>query len=43
MHEGVGVDTTTCKDDWKDTSIICEIARYDFAQDRAARKGAGSS
>ncbi|GAB2208939.1 hypothetical protein ROS1_57570 [Roseibium sp. ROS1] len=35
MHEGPGVDTSMHKDDWKDTSIICEIACYEFAQDRA--------
>ncbi|SHN17078.1 methyltransferase [Roseibium suaedae] len=35
MHEGAGVDTSMYKDDWKDTSIICEIACYEFDQDRA--------
>ncbi|UES42135.1 methyltransferase [Roseibium aggregatum] len=35
MHEGAGVDTSMYRDDWKDTSIICEIACYEFAQDRA--------
>ncbi|MCK7616183.1 methyltransferase [Roseibium sediminicola] len=38
MHEGAGVDTSMYKDDWKDTSIICEIACYEFAQDRARQR-----
>lgn len=38
MHEGAGVDTSMYKDDWKDTSIICEIACYEFAEDRARQR-----
>lgn len=35
MHEGAGVDTSIYKDDWRDTAILCEIACYEFAEDRA--------
>lgn len=35
MNEGAGVDTSIYTDDWRDTSIICEIACYEFAEDRA--------
>ena len=35
MHEDAGLDTLIYKDDWKDTSILCEITCYAFAEDRA--------
>ncbi|WP_298966593.1 methyltransferase [uncultured Roseibium sp.] len=35
LHEGAGVDTSFYKDDWKDTSILCEITCYEFTEDRA--------
>ncbi|MCF1485572.1 MULTISPECIES: hypothetical protein [Rhizobium/Agrobacterium group] len=27
---GTGIDTTFAKDQWKDTSIVCEIVTVDF-------------
>lgn len=32
MDAGVGVDTSIFKNEWKDTSIITEIACFDFAE-----------
>ena len=34
MEAGVGVDTSIYKDEWKDTSIVCEIVCFDFEEDR---------
>ncbi len=38
MDAGAGVDTALFRDDWKDTSIICEIACFDFAAARERRE-----
>lgn len=35
MDGGVGIDTALFRDDWKDTSIVCEIVCIDFAERRA--------
>lgn len=35
MACGAGVDTSIFKDDWKDTSIITEIACFDFTETRS--------
>ncbi|TIO08626.1 MAG: hypothetical protein E5X96_14285 [Mesorhizobium sp.] len=32
MEIGAGVDTSIHKDDWKDTSIVCEIVCIEFAE-----------
>lgn len=37
MDTGAGVDTSIFRDQWKDTSIICEIACFDFAAARERR------
>lgn len=37
MDAGVGIDTSLFKDAWKDTSIIVEIACFDFAEARELR------
>lgn len=37
MDAGVGIDTSIHRDQWKDTSIICEIACFDFAETRARK------
>tara|TARA_R100000365_G_C2747870_1_gene78283 strand:+ start:4255 stop:5082 length:828 start_codon:yes stop_codon:yes gene_type:complete len=37
MDIGAGVDTSIHRDQWKDTSIICEIACFDFAAARERR------
>ncbi|MEJ7014770.1 methyltransferase [Sinorhizobium meliloti] len=34
MHAGVEIDTSIFRDQWKDTSIICEVACFDFAETR---------
>ncbi|MFD1199944.1 hypothetical protein ACFQ3K_16750 [Brucella gallinifaecis] len=38
MESGAGVDTSIFKDEWKDTSIICEIACFEFAEARERRE-----
>ncbi|WP_204162575.1 class I SAM-dependent methyltransferase [Brucella pseudogrignonensis] len=38
MGSGAGVDTSIFKDEWKDTSIICEIACFEFAEAREHRE-----
>lgn len=37
MDAGVGIDTSIFCEQWKDTSIICEIACFDFAEARARK------
>ena len=37
MDAGVGIDTSIFRDQWKDTSIICEIACFDFAEAHARK------
>ncbi|WP_085044007.1 methyltransferase [Ensifer aridi] len=37
MGTGAGVDTALYRDEWKDTSIICEIVCFDFAEARQRR------
>lgn len=37
MDAGVGIDTSIYRDEWKDTSVICEIACFDFAEARARK------
>ncbi len=37
MDAGVGIDISIFRDEWKDTSIICEIACFDFAEARARK------
>lgn len=34
MEAGVGVDTSIYKDEWKDTSIVCEIVCFNFEEGR---------
>lgn len=38
MGTGVGIDTALYMDAWKDTSILCEIACFDFAAARERRQ-----
>jgi hypothetical protein len=37
MDTDAGIDTALYGDKWKDTSIICEIACFDFAEARERR------
>ncbi len=38
MGTGAGIDTAYYRDAWKDTSILCEIACFDFAEARERRQ-----
>lgn len=38
LTSGIGIDTSIYKDEWKTTSVICEIVTADFNDVRRARK-----
>lgn len=37
LEIGAGIDTALYRDDWKDTSIVCEVVNVEFAEVRARK------
>lgn len=38
MAAGAGIDTAMYRNDWKDTNMLCEVACFDFAEDRQRKQ-----